>query len=198
MIERRGNHGNSRLPSNLVTRASLSFPGFSDFSPGEVPHSNRLRHHLVKEFKPLEPQRPGGICGGPGDIAARMSKAFHDAGLDRSAEDSNDRNCGGCGLEIEGEFGGHGQDRIRIAVHDVASQIRIMEGTPFARISLNQEILSLDISQATEFIEKRLRKWVAVPLGPFGPRGRCGGNERNAVNPFAPLCPRTADGSNGQ
>jgi hypothetical protein len=66
----------------------------------------------------------------------------------------------------------------------------------FAGISLNQEILSLDISQATEFVEKRPRKRVAAPLGQFGPR--CGGNEGDAVNFFALLCARTADGGNGQ
>jgi hypothetical protein len=68
----------------------------------------------------------------------------------------------------------------------------------FPGISLNQEILSLDISEATEFVEKRLRKWVAVPLGQFGPRGRCGLNEGDAVNSFALLCAHTADGGNGQ
>src|SRR6516164_1818364 len=157
-------YGNSHLLRNIFTLTSQSF-----LSANEVPQSNRLRHHLMKQLKPLGPQIPCGFYSGPGDIAAWMGEARCDPGFDRTAEDSNDRNSGGCGFEIEGELISEDNDQIRIAAYDVASQVRIVRGMAFAGISLNQEVLSLDISQATEFIEKRLRKWVAVPLGPFGP-----------------------------
>src|SRR5215469_13463845 len=107
----------------------------------------------MKQLKPLKPQPPGGIYCRPSDIATRMGKARHGGGFDRSTEDANDRNCGGCCLEIEGEFSGEGNNQIRIASNDVAGQVGILRGPSFAGISLNQEIAFLGISRAMEFVK---------------------------------------------
>jgi len=91
----------------------------------------------------------------PGDIATRPRQARYNAGLERSEEASDYRNCRSHRLEIEDEVIANGNNHIRIAAHYIAGQIRIMHGTPFARISLNQDVFRLDVSQTMEFGEQR-------------------------------------------
>ena len=82
-----------------------------------------------------------------------VGNARYNVSFDRTGENSDDRNSGGRRFEIEGEVVGKGNDHIRIATHDVTSQLWIARGSSFAGISLNQKTLPLDISQATEFVE---------------------------------------------
>ena len=98
-----------------------------------------------QQLETLAPLLDPNIDGDPGDIAAWPRHARHDASLDRKSEDADDRNCRRCRLQVENEGSVDGKDQIRIATHDVAGQIRIVRGTPFAVISPNQEILSLDV-----------------------------------------------------
>src|SRR5215467_3467185 len=112
-----------------------------------------MRHHLPQQLDSLGPLLVPNINGDSGDIAAWPRQARHDAGLDRKGEDADNRNCGCCRLEIEGEVCGSANNHIRFVAHDVLSQIGKMRGTSFAGKSLNQEILPIYISQATEFLE---------------------------------------------
>src|SRR5262249_30407854 len=111
----------------------------------------------------------------------------HDTLLDEMARDGDDRNRGGRGLEIEREVSGDGNNQIRIAARDVAGQFGIALSPPFARIPLNQEILPLDISQATEFFENYASHYGAA--APVREIGRWGGSMSvgDAVNLFALL-----------
>jgi len=102
-------------------------------------------------------------------------------GFNRTAKGSNDRNRGGCRLEIEDEVIANGNNHIRITTHDVAGQFRIVLGTPFAGISLNQYVLPLDVSQAAEFGENRTNGWREARLGECGDWVR-GMNDGDAVN----------------
>jgi hypothetical protein len=77
------------------------------------------------------------IEGDPGDIAARSRQARDNAELDRIGEEADNRNCGCCRLEVEGEECAHANNHIRFAAHDVLSQIRKMRGMSFAGKSLN-------------------------------------------------------------
>jgi hypothetical protein len=72
-----------------------------------------------------------------------------------------------------------------------------MRGTPFARISLNREILSLEIPSAMEFAEKRLYQWFIACIGECVHLARRK-SDRNPVNFFALLRTRAAQGGNGQ
>jgi hypothetical protein len=52
--------------------------------------------------------------------------------------------------------------------HDLPQQLEPLApllGTSFARISLNREILSLEIPEAMEFAEKRLYQWFIACIG---------------------------------
>src|SRR5262249_16046200 len=107
----------------------------------EEAQSGRLRRHLLQQLNPLGPLLLPDVYCAPGDIAAWPRQAWHDSGLDRKGEDADDRNCGCCRFEIEGEVCGNANDHIRIAAHDVASQVCIVRGSSVAGISLNQKIL---------------------------------------------------------
>src|SRR5215472_15718700 len=61
----------STLPFRSNVSAGLELPYVSVCSPDEISQSHRLRHHLMKQLKPLKPQPPGGIYSGPSDIATR-------------------------------------------------------------------------------------------------------------------------------
>jgi hypothetical protein len=62
-----------------------------------------MRHHLPLQLDSLVPLLLPNIDGDPGDIAARSRQARDNALLDRIAEGADNRNCGCCCLEIEGE-----------------------------------------------------------------------------------------------
>ena len=96
-----------------------------------------MRHHLVKQLGSLVPLLAPNIDGDAGDIGARSRHARDNARLDWIAEDTDNRNCGCCHLEIEGEERGTANNHIRFAAHDVLSQITIIRGTSFAGKSLN-------------------------------------------------------------
>src|SRR5215467_12367626 len=97
-----------------------------------------MRRHLPQQLVSLAPHLvPHNIDRDPGDITARPRQARDNAALDRTAEDTDDRNCGCCRLEIEVKLCGNANNHIRFAAHDVLSQIRKMRGTSFAEKSLN-------------------------------------------------------------
>src|SRR5215831_6127486 len=165
MIERWANPGN---PLNHLALFHQGSKLLSQCSRFEVRQSGRLRHHLPQQLNTLTPLLFPNIYSGPGDIAARPRQARHNSSLNRKGEGSDDGNCGGRRLEVEDDAIAYCNDHIRIAAHDITSQV--WRGSSFARISLNQKILPLHISHATQFVKNRLPKRLVVRLGNFAYR----------------------------
>src|SRR5215469_15816312 len=117
---------------------------------------------------------------------------------DRIVEKSDDRNCV-CGLfEIEHNGGAKDHNQIWMAVNYLTSKFRIMLGTSFAGISLDQKILPLDIPQASKLLENAARRWrLVAPLLEIRRWGRSM-NDRDAVNFSALLRLSTAHRGKGQ
>jgi hypothetical protein len=72
-----------------------------------------------------------------------------------------------------------GNDRVRLSVDDLASEIAIALGPALTRIPLDGEILSLDVAQPAQLLEKRLPG--ANSRSADGSDGTCRDDDRNAV-----------------
>jgi len=90
-----------------------------------------------------------------GDVAARMRKARCESRPDPFNAYPNDRYCVASGADRQRDGVGVGDDHVRVAVNDLTSEIGIAFGTPLAGISLDGEVLALDIAQPSQLVEKR-------------------------------------------
>jgi hypothetical protein len=84
------------------------------------------------------PLVPSNIGANPSDVAAWPCEARHNAKVDGSGEDPDDR-AGGF-LKIEHKVVGDSDNQIWVPTNYLASEVRIMRCTPFTGISLDQEI----------------------------------------------------------
>ena len=91
----------------------------------EDPQSGRLWRHLPQQLGALFPLLLPNIDRDPSNIAVRSRQVRHNAGPERIAEDSNDRNCGGCGLSREcATDGADCGDHRYLLAHEFAGQRR--------------------------------------------------------------------------
>jgi hypothetical protein len=88
------------------------------------------------------------IDANPSDVAAWPCEAGDNATLDWRAEGPDDWDRAGGRLNIEHKVVSIIDDgnQIRVPTNYLTSEVRIMRGTPFARIALDQEIAPFDIA----------------------------------------------------
>ena len=123
-------------------------------SQKSLPHISRtkepqpgcLRYRLLQQLHALCPLVPSNIDANPSDVAAWPCKARDNAILDWLGEDPDDRNGAGGSLNIEHKGNGNSDNQIWIPTNYLASKVRIIRCTPFAGISLDQEIAPFDIA----------------------------------------------------
>jgi hypothetical protein len=85
-----------------------------------------------------------------------MRQARHDSGLDRADPYPLDGYCaGGCAGGQRNRVA-NGNDHLRVAAGDLASEIGKALGPTLAGIPLYDQVLSLDIAQPAQLFEKRL------------------------------------------
>jgi hypothetical protein len=86
------------------------------------------------------------IKANPSDVAAWPCEATDNARLNWRVEDPDNRNRAGGRLEIERQVAGDDDNQAWILTNYLASEFRIMRGTPFAGIAFDQEIAPFDIA----------------------------------------------------
>ena len=139
------------------------------------------RHGVLEDLEALRIDF-GVIEADPGDIPAGARQAGNEPNPDCINPDPNDRYCAGGRADRQRDGIGLGNDYVRAATDDLASEIGKALGPPLAGIPLDCKILSLDIAQPAQLSEKTLVEAepyeVATGFADDGD-GTCGDDDRN-------------------
>src|SRR5579871_2534669 len=91
-----------------------------------------------------------------------MSDVRYNSGDDWITRSCNDGDrCGSC-FESQNQSIGLNQDHIRMRVDDITSKLRKIIGPSFGRIPLYDEVLTLNVAKAIQFLEKSSEPLTAI------------------------------------
>ena len=122
----------------------------------QEPHLGCRRDTFLEDLQALSPDFDVDLDADPGDVAARARQARRESLPYRLDPCPNDRYCARGGADRQCDGVGEDDDHIRIAAGDLVSEIGIALGPPLAGISLDGEVLSLNIPQPPQLPEHRL------------------------------------------
>src|SRR5208282_3717887 len=93
--------------------------------------------------------------GDAGDVAARPRQARRESSLDRVATHPTYRHCAVSGARRPRDAIAKRNSHVRVPFDDLASEVVKALGPPLAGIALDGEVLSLDVAQPAQLLEKR-------------------------------------------